>query len=520
MSLEKELSPQALYHACDPEQFDFELSSELSDISEIIGQARALDSLHFGIGMKKEGYNLFVLGPNGMGKHTMVHDYLERQAQSMSVPDDWCYVNNFQHQHKPTTIALPAGKGAEFRQDMDQLLEDLLVSIPRAFETEVYREKVKEIESRYEKEREAAILALDKEAEEKQVRLMRSPSGFVLTAVRDGKPINAKEFDALPQSEREKVQQTIDELEGKLNNFLQLVNQTMRETRKKIKELNEEVAIFAAGHLIDALKDKYKYYEKIIQFLDDMQEDVVEHLDEFQNPHSKRNILGMVVDEGVEKKRYKVNLLVDNSQLEGAPVIYEDNPMYHNLVGRIEHVSQIGTLVTDFTLIKAGSLHQANGGYLILDARKLLTQPYAWEGLKRALAAKEIRIQSLAELFSLISTVSLQAEPIPLDIKIVLIGDRLLYYLLMEYDPEFLELFKVAADFEEDIARNDENMMLYARMIATLERKEELLSFDRSAVARIIEYSSRKADDAGKLTTHMLSIIDLMREADYWAREA
>ena len=514
----KPLNITQLYTQCDPESFPFTVTSELDDLSEIIGQSRALDSLEFGIGIKKEGFNLFVLGPHGMGKHTMVRNYLEQQAESMSVPDDWCYVNNFQQPHMPVAICLPAGKGQEFCKDMDQLLEDLLVSLPQAFETDVYRSKVSEIQDNFEKQREDTVIALDKEAEENHIRLMRSPSGYVLAPVKDGKPLNPKEFDALPESEREALQEKMAILEEKLNKFLQKVNQGMRSVRQKIKQLNQEVAIFAVGHLVDSLKSKYGDVDKIVQYLDDVQNDVVEHLEEFRNPRSKREFLGMQIEETADFRRYKVNLLVDNSKLQGAPVIYDDNPMYHSLVGRIEHLSQIGTLVTDFSLIKPGLLHLANGGYLILDARKLLTQAYSWEGLKRALASQQIRIQSLAELFSLVSTVSLQAEPIPLDIKIVLIGERLLYYLLMEYDPEFLGLFKVAADFEDDIERSEENNLLYARMIATLERKEELLSFDRSAVARIIEFSARKAENSEKLTANMLSIVDLMREADYIAR--
>ncbi len=513
------LNSELLYTKCDPQKFSFNVSTELEDLSEIIGQTRALDSLHFGIGIKKEGFNLFVLGPHGMGKHTMALRYLEQQASSAPTPDDWCYVNNFIQPHKPIAITLPAGMGHSFCKDMDQLLEELLNAIPLAFETEEYRAKVKEIEGSFEQERENAIVALDKEAKEKDIELLRSPSGFVLAPVKDGKPLLPKEFDKLPASEKEAIGKTISALEEKLNKLMQHVTESMREARKKIKELNREVAIFAAGHLVDMLKKEYIQLVKVVQYLESVQQDVVDHVEDFRNPQVKKNILGMQYEETLDFRRYQVNLLVDNSELKGAPVIYDDNPMYQSLVGRVEHLSQVGTLVTDFTLIKPGSLHLANGGYLILDARKLLLQPYSWEGLKRALASKEIRIQSLAELFSLLSTISLQAEPIPLDIKIVLLGDRLLYYLLLEYDPEFAELFKVAADFEESLERNDENDMLYARMIATLERKEGLLPFDKSAVARIIEYSSRKANDTEKLTTHMLSIVDLMRETDYWTRE-
>lgn len=520
MSSNKALEPAELCNRCDPNQFSFEFSNELEDLSEIIGQSRAVDALHFGVGIKKDGFNLFVLGPYGMGKHTMVNRYLKQQAENAPVPDDWCYVNNFKQPYKPTAIRLPAGTGAKFCNDAKQLLEDLHVAIPNAFETDEYRAKVKEIEDDFEHGRENSITNFDREAKSKNVQLLKSPVGFVLAPAKDGVPLKPKEFDQLPQEEREKYESTITELDKKLNKLLQKAQESMRDAREKIKKLNREVARYAVSHLISLVKKKYQEFPRIVKYLDDVEEDVIDHVDDFRSPEQKPNIIGMKFDEGPSFKRYEVNLFVDNSDLNGAPVIYEDNPIYHHLIGRIEHISHIGTLVTDFTLIKPGSLHLANGGYLILDARKILLQPYTWEALKRALASKEVCIQSLAESFSLVSTVSLQAEPIPLDIKIVLLGDRLLYYLLLEYDPEFAELFKVAADFEESLERTEESHMLYARMIATLERKENLLPFNRDAIARIIDFSARKANDSGKLTTHMLSIVDLMCETDYWARES
>ncbi|MDH5256966.1 MAG: AAA family ATPase, partial [Gammaproteobacteria bacterium] len=519
MSIVKALDFKLLYTACDVDSLPFESSSELEDLSDIIGQSRAVSSMHFGVHMKKDGYNLFVLGPPGMGKYTMVRQYLEHLAVSIETPPDWCYVHNFKHPHRPIALRLPPGSGFEFKQDIKHLLEDLRSSLPIAFESKEYRSSVQEIEDSIDKEREEAFFDLENEARRRNIAITRTPSGFVFSPTKNGNTVMPGEFKKLSAEEKKKYEESIDELQDKLNAFIQKISENRRETRNKIKTLNREVAIFGVGVLINDLKDKYSNIPKVDEYLNSYQEDVIDSIDEFRSSEPKANLFGIPVEDEESYRRYSVNLFVDHNGSKGAPVIYEDNPMYHNLVGRIEHVSRIGALETNFTLIKPGALHQANGGYIILDVRKLLTQPYSWEGLKRALYSKKIRIQSLAELFSIISTVSLEAEPIPLDLKVVLLGDRILYYLLLQYDPEFSELFKISADFEEEFERSAENDLLYARMIATLVRKENLKEFDRRAIARIIEFSSRQANDASKLTTHMIKISDLVQEADQWARE-
>ncbi len=519
MSFVKSLEPVLLYTCCDAGKFPFKLSTELNDLTEIIGQSRALESLRFGIKMEKDGYNLFVLGSHGMGKYTMVRQYLEQQAKNAPSPSDWCYVHNFQHPHKPVALELPAGRGVIFRRDVNHLLEDLRTSLPIAFEAKEYQARIQEIEDKFEKNREQSFLELQANAEKSHIAIIRSASGFMFAPIKNGKPVPPKDFKELSNEEKEKYQASIVSIQKKMENFIYQVPELRRDTNEKIKQLNEEVAAYAVGHLIERIKDKYKDLPAVVGYLNCFENDVIDNVEEFRHSEHATNLFGMPED--VEKVflRYSVNLLVDNNQSTGAPVIYEDNPMYNNLVGRIEHTSHIGTLVTDFTLIKPGALHLANGGFLILDIRKLLQQPYAWEGLKRAIYSKQIRIQSLAELFSLVSTVSLEAEPIPINLKIVLLGDRILYYLLFEYDSDFAELFKIAADFEEEIERTFENDMLYAQMIATIGKKEKLLPFSAHAIARTIEYSSRQANDSSKLTTHMLSIVDLMRESDQWCRE-
>jgi lon-related putative ATP-dependent protease len=497
----------------------FNTTEELADLDEIIGQERALNAIHLGMGIDKQGYNLYVLGPPGIGKHTLVRQHLERKAAETPTAPDWIYVHNFEHAHKPDAIRLPAGIGLQFCKDMEQLLEDLRSSIPGAFETDEYRTRVQEIEDEFEKKREKALTQLAEEAEKHNIALVRTPSGFAFSYVKDGVILSPKDYQALPEKERNRVEEVISVLQEKLANFINQIPEIRRQAKNKINDLNRQVALFAVGTLIDAVKSKYIDYIEITGYLEKVQDDVIDNIDDFRAREEQSEVLGISLQEAPSFTRYQVNLLVDHSTLKGAPVVYEDNPNYQNLFGRIEHISRLGTLQTNFTLIKPGSLHLANGGFLILDVRKLLIQPYAWEGLKRALYSRKIRIQSLGELYSLISTVSLEPMSVPLDCKLVLLGDRLLYYLLLEYDPEFAELFKVAADFEETVPRNDETNQLYSRMIATLGRKEDLLPFDRDAVARIIEHGSRIADDSEKLSTRMLNIADLMRESDYWARQ-
>ncbi|MFQ5488301.1 MAG: Lon protease family protein, partial [Gammaproteobacteria bacterium] len=510
-----------LYHVCDPQQFDFSNTAELEDLQEIVGQARALEALHFGIGIRREGYNLFVLGPSGIGKFTVVRQYLEQQASAAAVPDDWCYVNNFEQPYKPCVLRLPAGKGQALRQDMAQLVEDLKTAIPGAFETEEYQTRVREIEESFKERREQALNELARESEQHGLALIRTPGGFAFAPQQDGKVIKQEEYEQLSDEEKKRIEETVSMLQEKLETILLHIPQWQREAREKLKELEHDVGMFAVGNLIEELKKKYHDIGHVDAYLEAVQNDIISNLNDFRaHEEAVVPVLGIPVTEQPSYRRYEVNVLVDHSVSDGAPVIYEDSPVYQNLVGRVEHLAQMGALITDFTLIKPGALHRANGGYLILDANKVLLQPYAWEGLKQVLKSQEVRIQSLGEIYSMVSTVTLEPEPIPVDMKVVLLGDRLLYYLLMAYDPEFAELFKVAADFEEQIECTPENNRLYARLIATIARREKLLPIERHAVARVLEHSARLAEDAEKLTTHLLDLVDLLREADYWARQA
>ncbi|MGD8806879.1 MAG: ATP-binding protein [Chloroflexota bacterium] len=522
------LEAKALCQPCDPDQFTFDTTADLEDLEEVIGQERAVDALHFGIGIQQKGYNLFALGPNGTGKYTSVYRSVSHQAQKEPVPPDWCYVFNFDQPDRPKALRLPAGQGTVLSQEMKRLVEELYVVIPAAFEGEEYQNQRQAIESEFQDKQESALDDIRKEAEKSEIALIRTPAGLAFAPLVDKEVIKPDEFMKLPEERRKQIESRIEELQQKLQSVIRQVPNWMREGRKRAQELNEEVTVFAITPLFEEIQAKFADLPDVLAYLEAVQADVVEHNRMFldsggdgQTPPgpTEANIAAAAAKRSFAN-RYQVNAIVDHGDSTGAPVIYEQNPTFSNLIGRLEHVAQMGALLTDFTLIKPGALHQANGGYLILDARKVLLQPFAWEGLKQALQSEEIRIESPGQAYSLITTVSLEPQPVPLDVKVILLGERMLYYLMHQHDPDFAELFKVAADFEDQMNRSEANNMAYARLVSTLARKESLRHFDRAAVSKVIERSARMIGDAERLSTHMQSVVDLLREADYWAAEA
>lgn len=520
----KPLPVETLRQRCNPDQFTFDTTAELEDLEGLIGQKRALEAVQFGIGIRQEGYNLYVLGPHGTGKYTAVSEFLEQKAATEPTPVDWCYVNNFDHPHKPMPLQLPPGQAATLQRDMEQLVEELRNAIPAAFESEDYQTRKQALEEEFSKQQENAFKDIQQRAQTKDLALIRTPTGLAFAPLKDGHVINPEAFQKLPPEEQTQIEEAVNALQNQLQETIRKVQQLEKEHRDRLKRLDREITIFAVGHLIDDLRKKYKDLPKVADYLDDVKQDIIQNADDFRktDEDDTQALRGIPLPRALlgppSFRRYQINVLVDHSATEGSPVIYQDHPTFQNLVGRVEHITtQMGTVSTDFTLIKAGALHQANGGYLILDAHKVLVQPYSWDGLKRALRAQEIPIESIGQQYGLISTITLEPQPIPLDIKIVLLGDRMLYYLLCQFDPDFNELFKVQVDFEEEMARSAENNILYARLIGTLARKEKLRHFDRSAVARVIEHSARLVGDAEKLSTRMQGIADLLREADFWA---
>jgi len=522
----KQLEADRLYQRCDPEQFDFNTTEEVENLSEVIGQPRAVDAVRFGLGIQHKGYNLFALGPTGTGKHALVQRYTTEHAAMASLPPDWCYINNFQQPHEPRALRMPPGRGVELERNMEQLVEDLHHVIPTAFESDEYRTRTQAIEEEHNEKREKALQRIQSTAEQKKIALIQTPTGFTLAPMEKGEALSPEEYEKLPEDERKRIEKDTEELHEQLRQMLLEVPNWQKEVRNRMSELNREIAASAVVHLIDALRETYRDFPKVIKYLDEVAQDVIENFRHFLHLEGEKHGMqfpgaGLAQDEREMDMdmRYRINAFMTHEGHDGAPVIYEDHPSYNNLIGRVEHRAELGTLITDFTMIRPGALHRANGGYLILDAHKVLMQPFAWESLKRALQAEEIRIESLAQLMSLISTVSLEPEPIPLDIKVILLGEPYLYYLLSNLDPEFNELFKVAVDFDYRMDRSPENQQLYARLIGTLVRKESLRHFDCSAVARVIEYCARRLEDSEKLLIHTHSLTDILREADYWATQ-
>lgn len=522
MPIPEPLSPDQLYTACNPDDLEPLEAGDTADLSDSLGQRRALEAIRFGVGIKRDGFNIFAHGAPGTGKHALVRRHLEEAAATMSVPSDWCYVHNFQEQHKPKALSLPAGRGCTLSADMEKLIEELRSTIPAAFESEDYQARLQALQTQFSERHEAAFNELQERANEKNVALIRTPAGLALAPTSKGEVVNPEAFRQWPDEMQEKVRADIAELEKELQEVLQKLPQWEKEQREELRSLNQEVTSRAVGHLIEALAGKYDDLPAVLEYIEQVRKDLQENSEEFQinEPQSPQEMMAAAMSGGPRKpsfRRYQVNVIVDNGKCTGAPIVYEDLPTHANVIGRIEQMAQFGALMTDFNLIKPGALHTANGGFLLIDARKIFMQPIIWEEIKRALFSCEIRIQGLTEALGFANTVTLQPEPIPLDVKIVLMGDPRIYYMLSQLDPEFDDLFKVAADFEDQVPRNDGNTAHYGQLVSSIADRENLRPLDRSAVARVVERAARLAGDSERLTLRMRSISDLLFEAEYWA---
>ena len=513
MAPREPLTADQIYRRCPTEQLVFETTDSLEELELACGQERVFRALDFGTGIRSDGFNLFVLGPAGAGKLELVQRYLEKRAADEPTPGDWCHVFNFAVPDSPRAIALPAGEGRLLKRDLDALVEELRTGIPATFESEEYQGRLQELQEAMAQRHHEGIREVQEEASRNDIALITTPTGFTFAPMRDDEVMEPEEYKKLPEEQRRRIEITTEALQKKLQQAIQQAPRLRKELHEKIRALNEEMVLFALGGPMRELKEKWSHVQAVGEQLDAVREDVVEHAEAFRRDQGNTPPSGLL-------NRYRVNLLVDNAETRGAPIIYEDLPNHQHLVGLIEHHVHQGALYTDFSLVRAGSLHRASGGYLVIDARRVLTQPMAWESLKRVLFSGEIRIESLERLYGLVSTVSLQPEPIPARPKVLLLGDRLLYYLLSRYDQDFLELFKVEADFEDDLDRNDGCYLVYARMLATMARRLGLRPLTRKGVARMIEHASRLAGDQRKLTAHDRVLRDLLMESDHWAGQA
>jgi predicted ATP-dependent protease len=517
------LPPEALYRRCDPASLPFETTSELEPLPEPLGQERATEALRFGAAMRRAGYHVFALGPAGLGKRRLVERLLAERAAREPVPPDWCYLHDFEDPQRPRAVSMPPGTGARFRRDMEALVGEIRAAVPAAFESDQYRTRLQMMQKQLEEEREQAMSALSRKAQERGVAVVRTPVGVAVAPVREGEVLEPDRFHQLPAEEQARIQKDLSEMQEELAALVRSFPASERRHRDKVKEMNREVALFAVGHLIDEVRHRYPDLPQVVTHLDAVQKDVVENVHEFLaatdgGEEALSAQMRRLFTETPAFRRYQVNVLVDRTGLGGAPLIHEDLPTHAALAGRMEHQSHFGSLVTDFTLLRAGALHRANGGYLLLDARRLLQQPFAWEELKRSLRSGLVRIEPPERRMGF-GGGTLEPVPIPLELKVVLLGERMLYYLLAELDPEFTTLFKVAADFEDEVSREQGGELRFARLLARLVAEEGMRPLDRGAAARLEEQAARLAGDAGKLTARMDQVADLLRESDQVAAD-
>ena len=519
------LAVEQLARRVDPATLPFADTAAAKPQQEALGQARAMDALRFGARIPAPGFNLFVIGAPGAGIEGTVRTLLAEKARGEPLPADWVYVNNFAQAQKPRALKLPPGRGPQFRDAIADLIRDLGSALPAAFESQDYQGRRRAIDEAFRRKQEKAFSALTKEAGENDVAIVRTPFGFGVAPTSGGEVLKPEAFNALPEEERKQLHEKLGRFEAKLQEILQNVPRWDKERRDEARTLDRDTARFAVGHSIDETKTRFADLPVALEHLEAMRNDLLDNVGVFIGPAqaAARND-----DDGEQEwasigplDRYEINVLVTSEGSDGgAPVVHEPHPTLRNLVGRIEHVWQRGVLITDFRRLKAGALHRANGGYLLLDARSLLMEPFSWAALKRALKMRHVRFESVDDILSLTSTLSLEPDPIPLAIKVVLFGERWIYWLLAALDPELAVHFKVLADFEDSLQRAPDAEASYAQMIAAIGQGASLQPLDAPAVARVIEQAARLADDAHKLTLHVDRIRDLLAEADFWARDA
>lgn len=530
---ETELKPSQLYRKCRLDDLPFETTDDFEDISmatHVVGQPRAEQALHFGVGIQRQGYNIFALGEQGTGRHTFIRDFIKQRAEQEPVPEDICYVTNFDQKHIPRLLTIKAGQGKLLAKDMKQLIENIRLAMQTALENEEYQNRAQSITHEFQEKQKQGFEEIRKKAKEKNLVAMPTPSGLVFAPVKADEEgtYTPEEYEKLPEEQKSEIDKNIEDMRNEAQRLVQNFPKWQRENREKEKAFMREVTEYTIDPLINELNEKYATNDSVSRYLKAARDDLVQNIMQLfpaQQPVPQQQMSGDAgagmgeEPENPAERRYHVNVLVDNSETKGAPVIYEENPTYQNLFGRVEHLAQMGWLVTDFTMIRPGAIHRANGGYLVLDALKLVTEPFAWEGLKRTLKTGKLKIESIGQMYSMISTVSLEPEALPIKIKVVLIGIPYIYYMLRAYDFDFGDLFKVSVDFARQMDNNRKNQHEFVRLLAGIVRQEKLLPFKRDAVSLVIERGSRTVGDAHKMSLHMESIINLLREADYWAQQ-
>ncbi len=519
------LAPERLFKCCGPGELDFNTTDDVKPLEGTIGQDRAMHALDFGLNFSDTGFNIYILGEGGTGKLTAIKMLLKEKAAREPVPPDWCYVYNFGDPDTPNAISLEAGRAAEFQKDMEEFVKSLKTDIPKIFESKEYEKQRSKVMEDFQKKQKGLFSELEGEAEQKGFAIKRTFAGLAMVPVKkSGEPLTEEEFEALDDKTKKKIEQIGKDLQEKLDDLVRTMRQEEKAVKESLNTVERETVLSVIGHLIEDLQNKYGKYDKIRDYLGNVREDILEHLEDFKPQQEEQTAPAMPFARPPRPEpsfvRYSVNVLVNNSGLTGAPCVFESNPTYNNLFGRLEYKFQFGAAITDFSLFKSGALHKANGGYLIVDALDLLRNVFSYEALKRALRNKEVKIEDIWEQYRAFTTAMLRPQPIPLDVKVILVGNPNIYYLLYSMDDEYRELFKVKADFDSFMDRTPEHIRKYAAFIALKCRESGLLPFDRTGVARIVEYGSRLAGHQEKITSRFRDVMDLVQESHYWAKSA
>lgn len=509
---------QKLKKKCPLDQFDFETTAEVPASKEIIGQERAMEALEFGLSVKRKGYNIYVSGITGTGRNSYSYSITKKFAEKKETPDDWCYVYNFKKPENPKVIRLKPGRGIYLKKEVKNIISKLKIDIPKVISSTEYENKKSIIYHQYEKRVEQIINELNEIAKEHGFIFEQSEKGLVSVPIVDDRPMTEEELNKLSEEEIAKLKDSSSKLTSIAYDKFRKIRKVEEQLRNRIKQLKEKVVFDVVDLYISPLIEEFKDNKAVETFLHEMEDDLVKNLEQFLEKDNDQT-LAVLLDKSKSKddffKRYEINLFIDNSNKKGAPVIREVNPNYYNLLGKIEYINELGVLRTDHTRIKPGAIHEANGGYLIIQAKDVLTSPYAWEGLKRALISEEVKIENISK--GSIVTETIKPEPIPIDLKIIIIGDYQTYQLLYNFDDDFKKLFKIRADFDIEMERNAENIKKLSSFIASHCKSEGLKNFDKSAVAKVVEFSSRLAENQNKLTARFNEIVELLYEADTWA---
>jgi lon-related putative ATP-dependent protease len=537
-----ELSPNEVYRPCDLGEFKFKTTEEITGFpssslptwfskrfrttnglvgcEDFIGQERAVNAIYFGLGIDHRGYNLYLAGPSGVGKTSSIKAILSMISKNRPTPGDWCYVYNFEDPNMPKAVNLPTGMGKVFKRDMEDLLESLKTNISKAFESKQYEEERQRIINESQRQKEALFNELQRKASEEQMQIQFTPTGVVTMPLFRGRPITQEEYNALDDIHKEELRKNKERIDQEVGEIFKNVKNFEKESANKLKELEKKVALFAVRDLLDGIREKYTIHPNIIDYLDMTQRHILENIDNFL-PEKGAEAGGPFPFRLPQQKptftEYQVNVMVDNSNTEGAPVIFESHPNYPNMFGSIEREGRFGVLVTDFTMIHAGSLAKANGGYLVVEALDVLKYPFVWDSLKKVLENQELRIEDAYQQYGLIATVGLRPEPIKLNVKVIMTGSLQIYQLLYAYDEDFRKHFKVKADFDSVVERTDSMVSQYACYIKSICDKEHLKHFDRSGIERIVEYCSRLAGDQNKLSSQFGAVSKIIIESSYWA---